>query len=148
MVVLPAWAPRGDVVSERSSMRKGFVDSRCSSRYEAVRTFVYLGWWEEPEFVTVAAVLRNLSHGGALIHIGVSPPEERGLWLCLAGAPPSEWVEVSSVGIRTLNEGLYELRLRFPESCPYEIFNAAVLGLDSGEMDAVAAPVLGSTEPK
>src|SRR3954447_20509113 len=109
-------------------MREEFVDSRWSSRYEAVKTAVYLGWWEEPEFRTCAAALRNLSHGGALVHVALLPPEGTNLWLCLAGTPPGDWVLVSVVSITGRDPGPFQLRLQFPESCPYEMFNSAVLG--------------------
>ena len=110
-------------------MREEFVDSRGSSRYEAVRTAVYLGWWEEPEFRTCAAALRNLSHGGALVHVAVLPAEGSSVWLCLAGTPPGEWVPVSVVSVSGQSPGAYHVRLMFPDSCPYEMFNGAVLGI-------------------
>ena len=47
---------------------------------------LYLGWWEEPEFHTCAAALRNVSHGGALVDVAVRSPDGASLWLCLAGA--------------------------------------------------------------
>lgn len=112
-------------------MREDFVDSRSSSRYEAVKSAVYLGWWEEPEFRTCAAALRNLSHGGALVHVAVLPNESQAYWLCLAGTPPGEWVEVSVVSVTGSDPGPYQVRLMFPESCPYEMFNGAVLGLSA-----------------
>lgn len=110
-------------------MREEFVDHRGSSRYDAVKSTVYIGWWEEPEFRTCAAALRNLSHGGALVHVGLRPPENAALWLCLGGTPPGEWVGVSVVEASSPRAGEYHLRLMFPDSCPYEMFNAAVLGL-------------------
>ncbi len=109
-------------------MRQNYVDNRCSSRYEPIKNSIYLGWWEEPEYRSAPAVLRNLSHGGALVQLGFRPPLGTSLWLCLAGSPPSEWVEVSVVDETTLVEGLHEVHVRFPDSCPYELFNGAVLG--------------------
>ena len=105
------------------------MDHRCSSRYEAVKHAVYLGWWHEPEFRTCRAELKNLSHGGALVHVAIVPPESASLWLCLVGSPPSDWVEVAVVAVTSQHDGLFQLRLKFPESCPYEVFNAAVLGI-------------------
>jgi hypothetical protein len=114
---------------ERLTMQPGYVDNRCSSRYEAVKSAVYLGWWEEPEFRTTVAVLRNLSQGGALVNVGLMPPETATFYLCLAGAPPSDWAEVTIVDKHRLIEGLHEVRLMFSVSCPYEIFHEAALGL-------------------
>ncbi len=110
-------------------MQQGYVDNRCSSRYDAVKSAVYLGWWEEPEFRTTVAVLRNLSQGGALVHVGLAPPERAGFYLCLAGSPPSDWTEVTIVDRNRLFEGVHEVRLRFSDSCPYEIFHDAALGI-------------------
>jgi hypothetical protein len=111
-------------------MIEGQMDSRGSSRYEAVKSAIYLGWWEEPEFRTCAARLRNLSSGGALVSVAIAPPKGVSLWLCLAKSPPGEWVEVSPVGRTSVRDGHYELRLKFPESCPFELFEVAVLGHD------------------
>jgi hypothetical protein len=105
------------------------TESRDSSRYEPVRSAVYLGWWEEPEFRTYPAVLRNLSHGGALVTVGASPVRDRPLYLCLASSPPGDWAEVEVVDAEPLFEDVHQVRLRFAGACPYELFNAAVLGL-------------------
>lgn len=110
-------------------MQPGYVDNRCSSRYEAVKSAVYLGWWEDSEFRTTLAVLRNLSQGGALVSVGLSPPDNVGLYLCLAESPPSDWVEVTIVDKNRRIEGVHEVRLMFPEACPYEIFHVAALGI-------------------
>jgi hypothetical protein len=112
-------------------MEGWYRDNRCSSRYAAIKTPVYLGWWEEPEFRTCPAELKNLSHGGALVLVATQPPEAASLWLCLAKTPPSEWVEVTVVTVATPQEDLHELRLKFSESCPYEMFNTAVLGISA-----------------
>jgi len=114
-------------------MRKVYADSRCSSRYPAVRTAVYLGWWEEPEFRTSLAELRNLSHGGALLRVAGRPPAGLGLWLCLAGAPPGDWVEVDVVDHSVAAGGVNEVRVKFTEACPYDMFNAAVYGIPRGD---------------
>lgn len=122
------WAGRnrGQVVDYRIS------DNRGASRHGAVKSAIYLGWWAEAEFRTCAARLVDLSHGGALVHVAILPPEETGLWLCLAGAPPGDWMEVEVVARETVSEDFVKLRLRFPESCPYELFEGAVLGHNVG----------------
>ena len=122
-------------------MQPGYVDNRCSSRYPAVKSAVYLGWWEEPEFRTTLAVLRNLSQGGALVNVGLSPPESASFYLCLAGSPPSDWAEVTIVDKNRLIEGGHEVRLMFSDACPYEIFQEAALGIPpSSEMSVPAGP--------
>jgi hypothetical protein len=117
-------------MTEGDVMDEWLIDNRCSSRYQAVKNTVYLGWWHEPEFRTCLAELRNLSHGGALVHVAIPPPEGASVWLCLFGTPPGEWVEVAVVSVTSPKAGEHQVRLRFPESCPYEVFNAAVLGIE------------------
>jgi hypothetical protein len=115
-------------------MRDGIGESRDSCRYDAVQPMVYLGWWEEPEFRTFAAELRNVSNGGALVVAPVSPPEAGELWICMSGAASSggDWAEVSVVSVADEPDGLYHVRLRFKASCPYEMFTLAVHGISVG----------------
>ena len=79
------------------------------------------------------ARLRNVSQLGALVLVGLSPPEETSLWLCLAGSPPGEWAEMRVVSREDLPAGGVRLRLEFVESCPYTMFEVAVLGRDTAE---------------
>ena len=122
-------------------MQENHIDNRCSSRYEPLKNSVYLGWWDEPEFRSSPAVLRNLSHGGALVHLGHKPPPGADLWLCLVGSPPSAWVEVSVIDEATLFEGVHEVHLKFPDCCPYELFNGAVLGFPNSNEVATESEV-------
>jgi hypothetical protein len=106
------------------------VDNRGSSRYSptAGGSAVYLGWWHDEEFRTAPAEIVNLSHGGALVRLASPPPDGPALWLCLARTPPGEWVEVSVVELARGPNRSHCVRLAFPEGCPYEMFQVAVLG--------------------
>ena len=118
-------------------MPEEIADSRSAARYPAVKSSVYLGWWEEPDYRTCAASLKNLSHGGALVHIAVSPPDSPGLWLCVGGKPPGEWTAVKVVSVEHPHEGLYQVHLKFADVCPYDVFKRAVHGIfdDEGDSD-------------
>jgi hypothetical protein len=107
-------------------------DCRAATRYPAVNPTVYLGWWEEPEFRTCLASLKNVSQGGALVHVAMWPPEGSRTWLCVGGKPPSEWAEVAPVSIEHPHEGLFRVHLRFVDMCPYEVFKKAVHGIENG----------------
>jgi hypothetical protein len=113
-------------------MSGGPDENRGSVRYQAMRGAVYLGWWDEPDFRTCAARLQNLSHGGALVDVALAPPEGSSLWLCAGGTPPGQWVEGEVVAREAPGPAAYRLHLRFPETCPYELFEAAVLGIETG----------------
>jgi hypothetical protein len=106
-----------------------FREKRAASRYDAVRSLVYLGWWEDDEFRTCAGSLQNLSQSGALINAGQAPPETAPVYLCLAGAEPGEWVETTCSVTTRPRDVFYRLRLRFSEACPYDFFRSAVLDL-------------------
>ena len=103
------------------------AEKRGASRYDAVRTSIFLGWWEGEEFRTSAATLRNLSHNGALVHVAARPAEGADLWLCLAGSPPGDWVGVTlvSAAVRP-KDSYFKLRFLFPDRCPYEFFKGAL----------------------
>ena len=110
------------------------MESRQSYRYDAVQSPTFLGWWDEPEFRTFAAELRNVSYGGALLVTPLAPPASTDLWLCMSSpsSVAADWAEVSVVSVTDEPDGLYHVRLRFNESCPYEMFNLAVHGISVG----------------
>jgi PilZ domain len=107
-------------------------ENRQSFRYDPVQSLVYLGWWEEPGFHTVAAELKNLSHGGALLVAPDSPPEGEALWVCMTGMPGGDWAGVTVVSVTERSPTQVEIRLRFVEMCPYEMFTLAVHGISVG----------------
>ncbi|MGE3818215.1 MAG: PilZ domain-containing protein [Isosphaeraceae bacterium] len=109
------------------------LENRRSCRYDAVRSAVYLGWWEEPDFRCCAAELRNLSQGGALIDVPIPPPQDAVLYLCMGESATAHWTEAAVVSVTNPRDRVYRIRLAFSETCPYEMFNLAVFGI-SGEI--------------
>jgi hypothetical protein len=107
-------------------------ENRHSFRYEPVQPLVFLGWWEEPGFHTLAAELKNLSHGGALVVASEAPPEGEALWVCMTGVPGGDWAGVSVVSVTERSPTRFEIRARFVEMCPYEMFSLAVHGISVG----------------
>lgn len=114
-----------------SVIPEDFREKRAASRYDAVRSLVYLGWWEDEEFRTCAGSLQNLSHSGALINAGQAPPGTAPVYLCLAGGGPGEWVETACVATTRALGVSFRLRLRFDGACPYDFFRSAVLDVAS-----------------
>jgi hypothetical protein len=108
-----------------------FVETRAAARYFAVRSEVYFGWWQESQFQTRAAALKNVSQGGALINVALPSPETQDLWLSLGGDSPTAWTGVSIVGETNPRAGLFQIRLKFVDGCPYELHKRAVHGIDS-----------------
>jgi hypothetical protein len=107
-------------------------ERRQSYRYETVHSLAYLGWWEEPGFHSVAGELKNLSNGGALMLSPVPPPEGEPLWIGQTGMTGDGWTGVSLVSVTPTRPARFEVRLRFVESCPYELFSMAVHGIAAG----------------
>lgn len=106
-------------------------EKRRSYRYDAVQTSVYLGWWEEAGFRTLPAELKNLSYGGAMLVSPEAPPEGERTWLCVSGIG-GDWAEVVVVASAGHSPGVFEVRVRFVEMCPYEMFTLAVHGITAG----------------
>ena len=79
-------------------MHEPSFDNRCSSRYEAVKSAIFLGWWEELAFCTCIAVLRNLSHGGAFVNQSLTIPGVVGL---LSSAATSFGIKTSEKNRRS-----------------------------------------------
>jgi hypothetical protein len=107
-------------------------ENRRSFRYDPIQSSIYLGWWEEPGFRTLAGELKNLSHGGALVLAPEPPPEGERLWLCMTGIPGGDWAEVVVVSMTLRSPTSHEVRVRFVEICPYELFTLAVHGISVG----------------
>jgi hypothetical protein len=75
--------------------------------------------------------LTNISLGGCAAQVESFPPAGDRVWLRLAGLPSSPWIQASVV--ETIKRGRFGwtrrlVRLRFIESCPYDLFKAAIEG--------------------
>jgi hypothetical protein len=120
---------------EGLSMFERLAETRSAARYPAVCSEVYLGWWEESQFRTRAAALKNVSHGGALVNVALPSPGSSGLWLSMGGTPPTEWTGVSVVTETNPQAGLFQVRLRFVDGCPYDVYKKAVHGIGGNDLD-------------
>jgi hypothetical protein len=116
-------------------------ERRGSQRYPAPAPAAVLGWHEGPGFRTSAAVLVDVSMGGAAARTEAPPPHPSTVWVRLHGAAPTDWVEATTVSVRlvlwllVLRRKVYLVRLRFTSPCPYAFFRGAsqVASLGSGE---------------
>ena len=107
-------------------------ENRKSFRYEPVQSSVYFGWWEEPGFRTLAGTLKNISHGGAFVLTSEPLPRGERVWLCLTDIPGGDWSEVVVLSVTQRSPTCHEVRVRFVEMCPYELFTLAVHGVSAG----------------
>jgi len=107
-------------------------DRRASQRYTATGTFALFTWQKGEGYDAIEVSLRDISSGGVSAIAEAAPPEDRPLWFRLRADDVSAWIGVTIVAIsRTgfLGRGPRIVRTRFHETCPYEVFKAAISGL-------------------
>ena len=114
----------------------GALLRRDSVRHSAVRNRTILAWWDGAVSSQFQGTLKDVSLSGALlvVHEEISPPTE----VCIRMEEPvaTEWVHATIVGSTTSHhwrlfratEVVCQLRLKFPEACPYDFFKAATHG--------------------
>src|SRR4051794_16022080 len=120
----------GDRVDEsvRPGWPGGLNDRRAAPRRLASAVAVTLRWMAGPERRAVAATLHDISLAGAsvLVHEPVSVGEEVSFGLADVG--PGEGIGASVVRVArpwAVFPGPFVIGLRFEESCPADLFEAA-----------------------
>jgi hypothetical protein len=73
------------------------------------------------------AQMVDLSQTGLSLLVEHLPPSDRSLWIGASKSSRIPWSEVALRSLSQLAPGHFLLRLSFLESCPYELFKAAVL---------------------
>ncbi len=102
-------------------------DRRTTLRYPS-NGLVHLGWWQIKKFCTRPAQLRNISSGGAMVTVEEASPAQNRVWFCLVGQDKSQWMSAEVLEVISEPEGSGLIRLRFPDSCLYEVFKSAAWG--------------------
>ena len=102
---------------------------RTSNRFRAIRDQLWMGWWEEEEFVLLGAQLVNISEGGVLVSLDQAPLEGRVVWMRLNEVPANESACAKVLEARwvTLRQR-YLVRLRFERRCPTTFYETAIFG--------------------
>jgi|GEM_PF-2385478 len=102
---------------------------RTSNRFRAIRDQLWMGWWEDEEFVLLGAQLVNISEGGVLVSLDQAPLEGRVVWMRLNEVPANESACAKVLEARwvTLRQR-YLVRLRFERRCPTTFYESAVFG--------------------
>jgi hypothetical protein len=117
------------ILSRRRVLRD---DRRGAPRYITRGTPAVLGWAEgNNQFRTTSATLIDMSMGGCSAWVANFPPPGTAIWLRLDGARPSPWLKAGVVA-RIKSGYLFwsrrRVRLRFLESCTYDLFKRAIGG--------------------
>jgi hypothetical protein len=119
---------RGLLVLFRKWIAAATRERRQSGRHETGRVRVWLGGWPVGrEFVALSADLRNLSRGGARIHVNAPlPPGLEKVWLGLDAPSPAAGVPAQVLEVLPVAQGRWQVRLAFGIPCPHQLIEAAV----------------------
>jgi hypothetical protein len=117
-----------------STLKEGRVpkcDRRGAPRYGTHGTAAVLSWAEEDQPRTTPATLIDVSMGGFSAWVETFPPRDVPVWFRLDDERPSPWLKASVVA--TIKSGCLfwtrrAVRLRFLESCTYDLFKRAIEG--------------------
>src|SRR3954454_3259712 len=96
-------------------------DRRRAPRYPAAVDLAQVGWWEDQQFRTAPARLKDISSGGAALLVDGQDVSSSSLWMCLVGEKPTGWISANLAGAHTSEDGVQLVRLSFAESCPYDV---------------------------
>jgi PilZ domain len=99
-------------------------DRRKSPRYQVASAEAFLGWWDGPEFRTELVRTEDISAGGVRLSSSGTVVPSQELWLRFTATPTLDWVQARLVGTLTDRNQQDQLRLEFPNECPYEVLKA------------------------
>ena len=110
-------------------------DRRSSARYRSPTTTAWLGWSDDRGFIAWPARVEDLAVGGARLGIRKGTPLphcDTPLKLWIGDSTPASdearWIDVEVLQETPRAEGGRELRVNFPDGCPYYVFSSAVWG--------------------
>lgn len=111
-------------------VRPNPVDRRSAPRHSAVEHRIWLGWWIDRDFQTVAASLLDISRRGAAISSPAGVPVGTEVWFCIVGGQLSAGARAVVVASEAIAGEEARVRgcLRFVAGCPEDLFSIA-LGL-------------------
>jgi hypothetical protein len=106
-------------------------ERRTTVRYPTPSTSVLIGWREGDGHRTTSGTLIDISLGGCAAQVTDFPPREGTVWFRLTGSDSLPWIQAEVIA--TIKKGSLGwtrrlVRLRFIESCPYDVFKLAVEG--------------------
>lgn len=111
------------------------MERRESARFPTVASRLKVEWWDGDTSQLTSARLINISRDGVLLDIEQPPPVRQAVWLKMEDPASTDWIGASVVR----HDGPHGVGLLFQESCPYDLYQAAILGialdnlLDRGE---------------
>jgi hypothetical protein len=101
-------------------------DRRGAARYTASKNEAQFRRTSGEGIETILAELINVSYSGALALVSSRLPANSNIEFRLTRPNVTEWTEVTIVKVSLAPGHKFQVRLTFPESCPYEFFQAAV----------------------
>lgn len=131
----------------------GFLRARPKEAGEGMRTNprrassarARLAWRAGKPNHVVPARLIDICRAGAALIVATPPPEAEPVLIRLMGEEPTPWIEAEVVGVESLNESRYRVRLKFREFCPNLFLKSAVLGNVASNSEAAPETASGAT---
>jgi hypothetical protein len=108
-------------------------ERRSEARHEIVECRAWLGWKIWRGFRAPAALIVNISRGGALVFLDEPPTDHRPVWIFLETPQVRTIIKAKTLEVRTTNSGQCAVRLAFETPCPYSVFEAAVCGVSPAD---------------
>jgi hypothetical protein len=108
-------------------------ERRSEPRHEIAECRAWLGWKLWRGFRAPAALIVNISRGGALVFIDEPPAANRPVWIFLETPQVRTIIKAKALEVRTTNSGQCAVRLAFETPCPYCVFEAAVCGVSPAD---------------
>lgn len=102
------------------------ADRRASARETVVANRVCVEWWAGNGIRCAEGQMLNISAGGALVAADDPPPVGQAVWFHVE--TPARTDEVSAQVVR--RGPANEIGLAFARPCPYDLYLAAVLGVN------------------
>ncbi len=113
-------------------------DRRSTLRYATPGATALLGWKEGNVQRTMTLRVQDISLGGLSAIADEPPPADAApLWVMFQTGVTREWVEVTLIASQKTRalvvfaKRSYLLRMRFSDSCPYNVFKDAIAGFSS-----------------
>jgi hypothetical protein len=137
---------REDGAGER--IPPSLLDRRASERFTVLDHRGWLGWWGDRDFEIVDVTLLDLSRGGALFEMDTAPTAHQTAQLGLETLREDSCLTVKVVWIRRGRRKKYRVHAAFTQTCPDELYAAALHGPESRRGGVVPGPPVHSLDSR
>lgn len=123
--------PDGTATLFMAHVPKAAEPRRSAYRYPPVYDRALVAWWRDGKHIHTPARIIDISQNGVAAVVAAVPPlpPQSIMWIGLEPPAVVEWAETRLVAIERAGKE-HQVRLSFPDSCPYDFFKIVVWGPD------------------